>query len=55
VKDSIDFMRRAGIKVWVLTGDKVGTAKMIGLSTGLLDPEPCMVVHEIVEGNKETG
>ena len=30
-------MRDAGIKVWVLTGDKVETAINIGLSAGLLD------------------
>jgi len=42
-------MKRAGIKVWVLTGDKVGTAKMIGLATGLL--EPTMVKHEIREAD----
>jgi len=52
IKDSIEFMKRAGIKVWVLTGDKVGTAKMIGLSTGLLEPEPSMKLHEITEGEK---
>jgi len=45
VKDTVEFMKRAGIKVWVLTGDKVGTAKMIGLSTGLL--EPAMIKYEI--------
>jgi len=49
VKDSIEFMRRAGIKVWVLTGDKVGTAKMIGLTTGLLEPEPAMKQYEITD------
>ena len=40
-------MKRAGIKVWVLTGDKVGTAKMIGTATGLLDP--AMDQHEVRE------
>ena len=30
-------MRRAGIKVWVLTGDKIETAINIGYSSGLLD------------------
>ena len=30
-------MKRAGIKVWVLTGDKVETAMNIGVSAGLLD------------------
>ena len=35
--DTIRFMKRTGIKVWVLTGDKVGTAINIGLSAGLLD------------------
>jgi len=30
-------MKKAGIKVWVLTGDKVETAINIGVSSGLLD------------------
>ena len=42
-------MKRAGIKVWVLTGDKVGTAKMIGMATGLLDP--AMDKHEVREAD----
>jgi len=37
VADTIRFMKRAGIKVWVLTGDKVETAINIGVSAGLLD------------------
>ncbi len=32
-------MRDAGIRVWVLTGDKVETAINIGYSSGLLDNE----------------
>ena len=35
--ETIRFMREAGIKVWVLTGDKVETAINIGYSSGLLD------------------
>jgi len=30
-------MKKAGIKVWVLTGDKIETAMNIGFSAGLLD------------------
>jgi magnesium-transporting ATPase (P-type) len=30
-------MKATGIKVWVLTGDKIGTAMNIGVSAGLLD------------------
>ena len=30
-------MKNAGIKVWVLTGDKIETAVNIGYSSGLLD------------------
>lgn len=30
-------MKKTGIKVWVLTGDKIETAINIGLSAGLLD------------------
>ena len=39
VKETIEAFREAGIKVWVLTGDKVGTAINIGYSCGLLDNE----------------
>ena len=35
--DTIRFMKRTGIKVWVLTGDKVQTAIEIGVSAGLID------------------
>lgn len=37
VNGTIQFIRKAGIKVWVLTGDKVETAINIGFSSGLLD------------------
>ena len=37
VADTIQFMKAAGIKVWVLTGDKIETAMNIGVSAGLLD------------------
>ena len=37
VPGAIEDMRRAGIKVWVLTGDKVETAINIGFSARLLD------------------
>ena len=37
VADTIEFCKSAGIKVWVLTGDKVETAQNIGMSAGLLD------------------
>jgi P-type E1-E2 ATPase len=37
VADTIQFIRKAGIKLWVLTGDKVETAINIGFSSGLLD------------------
>lgn len=37
VADTIQFMKNTGIKVWVLTGDKIETAINIGYSAGLLD------------------
>jgi len=37
VADTIEFMKRAGIKVWVLTGDKIETAINIGISCKLLN------------------
>ena len=47
VADTIQFMKSTGIKVWVLTGDKIETAINIGVSAGLLDSE--MTQHLIVE------
>ena len=37
MQETIEFMKDAGIKVWVLTGDKIETAVNIGISAGLLD------------------
>lgn len=34
VKDTLESLRHAGIKVWVLTGDKVETALNIALACG---------------------
>lgn len=42
VADTIQFCKHAGIKVWVLTGDKIETAINIGLSAGLLDTDAHM-------------
>lgn len=35
VPEVIDFIRKSGIKLWVLTGDKVSTARNIGFSCKL--------------------
>lgn len=39
VPEAIIHIRRAGIKLWVLTGDKIETAINVGYSSGLLDDE----------------
>lgn len=39
VADTINFMKDVGIKVWVLTGDKIETAINIGYSAGLLNDD----------------
>lgn len=38
VPETIQLLKRAGIKVWVLTGDKMETAVNIGYSCSLLSP-----------------
>ena len=38
VGNTIKYLKNAGIKVWVLTGDKVETAINIGFSCQLLTP-----------------
>ena len=49
VDQTIQFAKSAGVKVWVLTGDKIGTAINIGFSAGLLDNEDKMDQHIIRE------
>ena len=45
-------MKKAGIKVWVLTGDKVETAINIGVSAGLLDEDmDQFIVKEITDAD----
>jgi phospholipid-transporting ATPase len=39
VDKTIDAIKKAGIKVWVLTGDKIETAINIGYSCKLLQNE----------------
>ena len=51
VANTIHFMKDAGIKVWVLTGDKVETAINIGISAGLLDGK--MDQHVILSKDKD--
>ena len=44
VPDTISLLGRAGIKLWVLTGDKVETAINIGFSCNLLDNSMDLIV-----------
>lgn len=44
VGDTIAFMKEAGIKVWVLTGDKIETAINIGYSCELLSQDMEMFI-----------
>lgn len=37
VKETIQDLKKAGLKVWMLTGDKKETAVSIGYSCGLID------------------
>eukprot|EP00397_Hematodinium_sp_SG-2012_P001607 GEMP01001611.1.p1 GENE.GEMP01001611.1~~GEMP01001611.1.p1 ORF type:complete len:1272 (+),score=211.79 GEMP01001611.1:195-4010(+) len=38
VGETIDLLQQAGMKIWMLTGDKVETAVNIGVATGLIEP-----------------
>ncbi|KAL1955584.1 hypothetical protein VTO42DRAFT_8387 [Malbranchea cinnamomea] len=50
VPDTISLLAKAGIKLWVLTGDKVETAINIGFSCNLLTNEMELIVFNI-DGN----
>lgn len=45
VKSSIELLRNAGVKMWMLTGDKVETAKCVAISAKLISRG--QYVHEI--------
>jgi phospholipid-translocating ATPase len=53
VPDAIQLLGRAGIKLWVLTGDKVETAINIGFSCNLLDNEMDLIVFDIQDEDLE--
>lgn len=52
VDKTIEMIRQAGIQVWMLTGDKVETAKIIATSTGLKSKTQQM--FEMTEDNCQT-
>ncbi|OQS05640.1 phospholipid-transporting ATPase 3-like [Thraustotheca clavata] len=47
VPEAIDVLLRAGIRIWVLTGDKEETAINIGHSCNLLEQESQMMLHRL--------
>lgn len=52
VKSSIELLRNAGIKIWMLTGDKVETAKCVAISAKLISRG--QYVHTITKLNPAT-
>jgi phospholipid-translocating ATPase len=54
VPDTIELLAQAGIKLWVLTGDKVETAINIGFSCNLLDNNMDLIVFKVDEDRPET-
>lgn len=53
VPDTIVKIRAAGIKLWVLTGDKLETARNIGFSTKVLTPSMDLQIIDEEEGTLE--
>ena len=49
VPETIEMIRKAGIKLWVLTGDKIETAINIGYSCKLLDDD---LLQPIIDGTR---
>lgn len=47
VGETIAALKRAGIKVWVLTGDKIETAINIGFSCKLLSDDLTQIIVHI--------
>uniref|UniRef100_A0AAY4D1C5 Phospholipid-transporting ATPase n=1 Tax=Denticeps clupeoides TaxID=299321 RepID=A0AAY4D1C5_9TELE len=51
VPEAISSLRQAGIKVWVLTGDKTETAVNVGYSCRLIDPDTNLLQGEEIQHN----
>jgi phospholipid-translocating ATPase len=51
VPESISLLGQAGIKLWVLTGDKVETAINIGFSCNLLDNDMDLLILKVTDDN----
>jgi phospholipid-translocating ATPase len=51
VPDTISLLGDAGIKLWVLTGDKVETAINIGFSCNLLNNDMDLILFDLAEGD----
>jgi phospholipid-translocating ATPase len=47
VKSTLELLRNAGIRIWMLTGDKVETARCIAISTKLVARG--QYIHEIAK------
>jgi len=53
VPETIKELRSAGIKIWVLTGDKLNTAENIGFSCNLLSKEQKLFILKLIPGDDE--
>jgi len=53
VPETIKELRSAGIKIWVLTGDKLDTAKNIGYSCNLLSKEQKLFTLKSISGDEK--
>ena len=53
VPETIRELRAAGIKIWVLTGDKLDTAENIGYSCNLLSKEQKLFTLKLMPGDDE--
>lgn len=54
VPESISLLGQAGIKLWVLTGDKVETAINIGFSCNLLDNDMDLIILKVIDDSMES-
>lgn len=50
VKDAVELCTKAGVKVRMVTGDNVNTAKAIALECGILDPNVEAIEPTVIEG-----
>ena len=47
IEDAVSNIKKAGVKIWTVTGDKVSSSYNVGIATGIIDKDNEIIIAEI--------